>query len=211
MSTLQEQFSAARKSQIEAQLNLFSKFSARAVASAEQLIALNFNTAKAAVDHSSAMLKQMISAQDPRDLLALAGESQQQFDSALAYGRALAGIASGMQADLGEVALPVTVRKAPALPPADKVQVIDELAPPADKAEVIDELAPPPEPALVVELAPEEAEPPKKAPKPKPVAKAAAKAAGKAKPAKPAAAPFPKVEEAAGQLDMLAPKAGKKK
>lgn len=202
MSTLQEQFSAARKSQIEAQLNLFSKFSARAVAGAEQLIALNFNTAKSVVDHSSAMLKQMISAQDPRDLLALAGESQQQFDSALAYGRALAGIATGMQADLGEVALPVTVRKAPALPPVDKAAALEDLAPP---------LAP----ALVVALAPEEAAPPAKAPKAKPVAKAAAKAVGKAKPAKPAAAPFPKVEgkvaEPAGQLDMLAPKASKKK
>ncbi len=199
MSTLQEQFSAARKSQIEAQLNLFSKFSARAVAGAEQLIALNFNTAKNVVDHSSALLKQMISAQDPRDLLALAGESQQQFDSALAYGRALAGIATSMQADLGEVALPVTVRKA--LPPVAKLDALKEPAPPA--------------PALVVELAPEEAAPPAKAPKARPVAKAAAKATGKAKPAKPAAAPFPKVEgkvdEPARQLDMLAPKAAKRK
>jgi phasin family protein len=182
MSTLHEQFSAARKSQIEAQLNYFSKFSARAVNGAEQLIALNFDTAKAAVDHSAALFKQMLAAKDPRDLLALAGEGQQQFDGVLAYGRALAGIASGLQANLGEVALPVTVRKAPALPPADKVKTLDEL--------------PPPEPELVVELAPPEPEPeaPKKAaPKPKPIAKAAAKAAGKAKPAKPAAAPFPKV------------------
>ena len=203
MSTLHEQFSAARKSQIEAQLNYFSKFSARAVSGAEQLIALNFDTAKAAVDHSAALFKQILAARDPRDLLALAGESQQQFDGVLAYGRALAGIASGLQANLGEVALPVTVRKAPALPPTDKIETLDEL--------------PAPEPELVVELAPPEPEAPKKAaPKPKPIAKAAAKAAGKTKPAKLAAAPFPKVaglaeESAGGQLDMLAPKRGKKK
>jgi phasin family protein len=195
MSTLHEQFSAARTSQIEAQLNLFSKFSARAVSGAEQLIALNFDTAKAAVDHSAALFKQMLAAKDPRDLLALAGEGQQQFDGVLAYGRALAGIASGLQAIPG--------KEAPALPPVDKIEALDEL--------------PPPEPALVVELAPPEPEAPKKAePKPKPIAKAAAKAVGKAKPAKPVAAPFPKVEgvaeeSASGQLDMLAPKRGKKK
>jgi phasin family protein len=195
MSTFHEQFSAARTSQIEAQLNLFSKFSARAVSGAEQLIALNFDTAKAAVDHSAALFKQMLAAKDPRDLLALAGEGQQQFDGVLAYGRALAGIASGLQATPG--------KEAPALPPVETIETLDEL--------------PPPEPELVVELAPPEPAAPKKAmPKPKPIAKAAAKAAGKAKPAKPVAAPFPKVEglaeeSAGGQLDMLAPKRGKKK
>jgi phasin family protein len=207
MSTLHEQFSAARSAQLEAQFNLFSKFSARAVSGAEQLIALNFDTAKAAVDHSAALLKQMLAAKDPRDLLALAGESQQQFDGVLAYGRALAGIASSLQANLGEVALPVTVRKAPALPAADKIVEPEELIPP-------------PEPTLVVELAPAEPEAPAKAaptakPIAKPIAKAAAKAIGKPKAAKPLAAPFPKVdglaEESSGQLDMLAPKRGKKK
>ena len=210
MSTLHEQFSAACKSQIEAQLNLFNKFSSRAVSGAEQLIALNFNTAKAAVDHSAALLRQMLAAKDPRDLLALAGESQQQFDGVLAYGRALAGIASGLQANLGEVALPVTVRKAPALPATEKIDALEELVPPAEP-----ELAPA-EPELAVELAPAEPEAPKKAaPKAKPIAKAAAKAAGKTKAAKPAAVPFPKVagraENSTGQLDMLATRRGKKK
>jgi phasin family protein len=121
MSTLPEQLSAASKSQLEAQLNFFKQFSAKAVAGAEQLIALNIATSKNAVDRSATVWRQMLAVQDPRDLLALTGQSQQQFEGMLAYGRALAGIANAMQADVGQAALPVTIsRAAPAEPIAVK-------------------------------------------------------------------------------------------
>ena len=98
MSTLPEQFSAARNAQIEAQLAFLGTFGARAVAGAEQLLSLNLRTSKAAFEQSSANLKQIQATKDPRDLLALTAQGQQQFDSLLAYGRALASIAAGVPA-----------------------------------------------------------------------------------------------------------------
>jgi phasin family protein len=95
MFSIPEQFSAARNSQIEAQLDLFGNYGAKAVARAEQLLGLNVRTAKAALEQSSATMRQVLAAQDPRDLLSLTTQGQQQFDSLLAYGRALVEIATG--------------------------------------------------------------------------------------------------------------------
>lgn len=98
MFSIPEQFSAARNSQIEAQLDLFGNYGAKAVVRAEQLLALNVQTAKAALEQSSATVRQILAAQDPRDLLSLTTQGQQQFDSLLAYGRALVEIATGQAA-----------------------------------------------------------------------------------------------------------------
>ena len=115
MSTLPEQFSEARKAQVEAQFSLFHTFTGKAFESVEKIIALNIEASRASLEKSSALMRQMISVKDPRDLFALTGQGQSQFDNALAYGRQLFGIAAGMAA---------VVPKAPAptmslVPPSD--------------------------------------------------------------------------------------------
>jgi phasin family protein len=196
MSTLPEQFSAARQKQVEAQITFFQNYAASAVANAEKIFALNLSTTKASMEKSSAAVRQLLDIQDPRDLLALSTQSQENFESLLAYGRELFSIATSSQAALLKQAAPVI---APPLPDEPKAPKAKPVAVPEAKAEAPAPKAVPAAPA---------------APKAKPVAKA-----------KPAAAPFPvavtplKVVEAAPpaksdepkQLDMLIPKAKAKK
>jgi gas vesicle protein len=82
MSTLPEQFSAARKAQVEQQLDYARQFGARFV------------------EQSTAALRQLFSAKDQRDLLALTNQTQASFDSLLAYSRELLSIATGAQGTL---------------------------------------------------------------------------------------------------------------
>lgn len=98
MSNLPEQFSAARKAQLEAQLDAFRHFSGQAVENTEKLIALNLQTTRASVEKSTAALQQLLTAKDPRDLFALTTHSRDSFDSLLAYSRALFGIADSARA-----------------------------------------------------------------------------------------------------------------
>lgn len=98
MSNLPEQFSAARKAQLEAQLDAFRHFSGKAVENTEKLIALNLQTTRASVEKSTAAIQQLLTAKDPRDLFALTAHSRDGFDTMLAYGRALFGIAGGARA-----------------------------------------------------------------------------------------------------------------
>lgn len=191
-------------SHVEAQLTYLQNLTARSIQGAEQIIALNIQTARAAMEKSSAAVRQLLSAKDPRDLLALTTSTQEHFDSLMAYGRALADIA--------------TTRPAPQAAPAAA-----EMAAAGTVAPVV-LAAPEAAPAVAPELAPELA--PSAAPLPvniKP--KASARPAA----AKPAAAPFPSVAPRAvkvsgikpvdavkpppAQLDMLAskPKSAKKK
>jgi phasin family protein len=111
MSTLPEQFSEARKLQVEAQFNFFHTFTGKAFESAEKIIALNIEASRASLEKSSALVRQMIAVKDPRDLFALTGQSQSQFDNSLAYGRQLFGIAAGMGA-----ITPAAPAQAPSLP-----------------------------------------------------------------------------------------------
>lgn len=108
MSTLPEQFSAARQSQAEAQLNFLRSLTSRTFESAEKIIALNINASRASVEKSSAAMRQLITAQDPRDLLSLTNRTQENFDSLLAYGRELFSIAASLQAGLIKPAAPVS-------------------------------------------------------------------------------------------------------
>lgn len=153
MSTLPEQFSAARQSQIEAQLNFFRSFTSQALEGAEQLIALNFNTGRASLDKSAAAVKQVIAAREPRDLLALGSQSQDNFEQLMAYGRALFGIASGVQSALITAASAATAGEA--------AKPVAKLAPPAPAAAPVPkaEAAPKPVPAPVVPARPVAAAP----------------------------------------------------
>lgn len=100
MSNLPEQFSAARKAQLEAQLDAFRHFSGKAVENTEKLLALNIKTTRASVEKSTAAIQQLLTAKDPRDLFALTAHSRDSFDTFLAYSRALFGIAGSVRADV---------------------------------------------------------------------------------------------------------------
>lgn len=115
MTSLPEQFSEARKVQLEAQFNFFQTYTSKAFDSAEKLIALNFDASRASLDKSSALLRQLMAAKDPRDLLAVTKQTQSQFESVLAYGNQLFGIVSA--------AAPA---KAPEAAIADPVAVLEE-------------------------------------------------------------------------------------
>jgi len=176
--------------QVEAQLNYFQTLTARSLASAEQIIALNISTARASMEKSSAAVQQLFAVKDPRDLLAFTTSTQDNFESLLAYGRKLADIASGIQLTLA----------------VEEADPFEAPATPAQKAE-------PAEPAAL----PVKAKPVAKAVPPQPAAKtvppqpAAAPFPIVVKGVKPADAVKPEAEPK--QLDMLVPKpkASKKK
>ena len=193
MSTLQDKFAAARKSQVEAQLTFFQNFTAKAVESTEQMVALNLATTRASMEKSSAAVRQLFSAREPGDLLALTSQSQEHVQSLLAYGRALAGIASGAQAALlpvvskaAKTALPSLAPVAPVTQETSPVEAIADAVELAavPEPEYAPELKADPEP-LVAQSAP--AAPP--AATAKPMASAVNQTASKAAPATPAAAP----------------------
>jgi phasin family protein len=198
MSTLPEQFSAVRKSQVEAQLAFFQNMTAKAVEGAEKIIALNLNTTRTSMEKTTAAVSQLIAARDPRDLFALTTQSQENFDALMAYGRDLFTIATGAQASLLQsaqpaadvqsaqpaplpLAAPAEAPAADAFPPAGEVKPIAKaIAKPALKP-VAAPVTAEPEPVVVSSLKPVDSAPP------------------------------PKAAGEAAQLDMLAAKAKKKK
>ncbi|MES2898585.1 MAG: phasin family protein [Pseudomonadota bacterium] len=165
MSTLPEQFSAARKSHIEAQMSYFHQFTVKAVENAQKVMHLNIDTARASLEQSTQAMSQLLLVKDPRDLLALTTQSQQNFDSLMRYSRALLGIATGAQLE--------PIKQAA---PAPEVPAQPELFAPADN------IVAAPQPVA------EEAPLPVAA---KPIVKAVKKVVPKPVAAKPAAAPVP--------------------
>ena len=166
MSTLPEQFSAARKTQVEAQLEFFRKLSSKAVESTEKVIALNLSTSRASLEKSAETVRQLFEAKDPRDLFALTAKSQENFESLLAYGRELFSIAAGARLDFGSAA-PVAVPQLAAVPAVAAAPVETVVEVQAEAAE--------PEPEPIAE--------------PTPIAKAVGKAVKSAAP-EPVSAPL---------------------
>jgi phasin family protein len=174
MSTFPEQFSEARKSQLDVQFNLIRTFTGKAFDSAEKIMALNFDASRASLEKSSALVRQIMEVRDPRDLFALTREGQSQFDSVMAYGRQLFSIVAAP-------AVPAATETAPALD-----------APVAAPAASATEAPPAPvQASLMPEAGPVAAEG-EAAPEPIAEPNAVAKAAGKpAELPKPIAASFP--------------------
>jgi phasin family protein len=105
MFSYQEQFSAAAKSNLEAQIALITAIANRAFESVEKVIDLNMNVAKASLEESAANVQQLLSAKDPQEFFSLsAAQAQPTAEKALSYGRHLAGIASSTQAEFTKAA-----------------------------------------------------------------------------------------------------------
>jgi hypothetical protein len=177
MSTLPEQFSEARKFQLDAQFNLFRTFAGNAFANAEKVLALNFDASRASLENSSALVRQMIAAKAPGDLLALTSQGQSQLDSVMAYGRQFFSIVATPPVFAAEgaasaaAAAPAAAESAPApaapapdaaaaapaqaASPAPAVPVQASLMPAADLVDAKTEAEPAPiaEPTLIAKAA----------------------------------------------------------
>jgi phasin family protein len=105
MFSFQEQFSAAAKTNIEAQIAMFTALTNKAFEGVERIIDLNMNVAKASLEESAANVQQLFSAKDPQEFFSLStAQAQPNAEKALAYGRHLASIASSTQAEFTKAA-----------------------------------------------------------------------------------------------------------
>jgi len=105
MFAIPEQFSAATKANFEAQLALITALTNKTFEGVEKIVDLNLNVAKASLEESNAAAKQFLTVKDPQEWMSLAAaQAQPNAEKALAYGRHLAGIASGVQAEFTKAA-----------------------------------------------------------------------------------------------------------
>jgi phasin family protein len=96
-----EQFAAAQKANIEA----FFGLSAKAFEGVEKLVALNLQVARASLAEVAESTQAALSIKDPQAFMALqAGLLQPGAEKAVAYGRHVADIFAGTQAELSRVA-----------------------------------------------------------------------------------------------------------
>lgn len=105
MPTSTEQFTAAARSQMQAQIGLATSIADTVIDSMEKLIGLNLMAAKASVDTSLASTQQLLAARDPQEFFSLTThQAQPHAEIALTYGHHLASIASGTHGELTRVA-----------------------------------------------------------------------------------------------------------
>ena len=105
MFPLPEEFSAATKSHFEAQLAMITALTNKAFESVEKIVDLNMNVVKASLEESTVAAKQLMSAKDPQEFMALSSsQAQPNADKAVAYSRHLASIAASTQAEFTKAA-----------------------------------------------------------------------------------------------------------
>ena len=95
MTSLPDQFSAARLTQLDNGFNLVRNFSDQALDRTSRVLALQLDASRTAIEQSTAAARQLLAARDPRDLLALGSQSQQQLKSLFDYGSELFSIVAG--------------------------------------------------------------------------------------------------------------------
>ena len=104
MFSVPEQFSAATKANLDAQLALLSNLSNKTFEGVEKLLELNLSTLKNTLEDSASHTKQLLAAKDAQELLNLSNaQTQPVAEKVLAYSRDLAGIASSTQAELTHI------------------------------------------------------------------------------------------------------------
>ncbi|MES2150347.1 MAG: phasin family protein [Pseudomonadota bacterium] len=105
MFAIPEQFSNATKANFESQFAIFSSLTSKAFEGMEKLIELNITAAKASLEETSIATKQLLSAKDPQEFFTLsAAQAQPTAEKAVSYGRQLASIAAGTQAEFSKAA-----------------------------------------------------------------------------------------------------------
>jgi phasin family protein len=105
MFSIPEQFSTATKANLEAQLALYSSLASKAFEGVEKIVALNLTAAKATLEESTATARQLLAVKDAQEFFSLTtAQAQPTAEKAVAYGRHLASIASGTQAEFSKAA-----------------------------------------------------------------------------------------------------------
>ncbi len=105
MFSFQEQFSAATKAHIEAQIEMMNTLTNKTLENIEKVIQLNVTAAKTSLEESNAAIKQLVAAKDAQEFFSLAtAQAQPNTEKTLAYGRNLASIASSAQAEISKIA-----------------------------------------------------------------------------------------------------------
>lgn len=105
MFAIPEQFSNATKANFESQFAIFSSLTSKAFEGMEKLVDLNINAAKATLEESSAAARELMSAKDPQEFFTLSvAQAQPNAEKAVSYGRQLASIAAGTQAEFNKAA-----------------------------------------------------------------------------------------------------------
>ena len=186
MTSLPEQFNAARKAQFEAGFDFFQSFANQAIEGAGRVAALNLSTSRDSLERSARTARALMTSRDPRDLLMLGGHAEEQVRSLFTYGRELMDIAGGIR--------PVTPRiPAPAARTDIETVAFKAVAPAPQDAAAAPAPAPAPAPSPVPAAAAAAAEP--AAPE-APAAQAVPEAGASAEPAEPVvvAEPEPAVE-----------------
>lgn len=97
MISLPEQFHAARQTQIDKQFQLLRVLGEQALDNTGRVLALNLDASRAAVEHSSSAMRQLLAMRDPRDLLNIGAQGQRQLRTMFDYGRELFSIATGLR------------------------------------------------------------------------------------------------------------------
>jgi hypothetical protein len=140
MIQLTEQLSAVRNTQLEAQLDVFRTLTDRALDSAGQLFALNIKTSRQSVEQAAGTFRHLLDARDPRDLLEVGKDAQNQWQNLFSYGREVFGIATGMPA-LNWVSAPSLLPASAPAAPAPAAPVIEQAAASVAEAEAAAEAA----------------------------------------------------------------------
>ena len=105
MFAIPEQFSNATKASLESQFALMSSLTSKTFEGMEKLVELNIATARASLENSTAVTRQLLGAKDPQEFFSLtASQAQPNAEKALSYSRQLASIATGTGAEFSKAA-----------------------------------------------------------------------------------------------------------
>ena len=100
-----EQFNSATKALLEAQIATVHALGSKTIEGVEKAIALNIAVAKASVEQSIAVAKQLSSAKDPQEFFSLtAAQAKPAAEKVASYSRGLTDIASGIRDEFTKTA-----------------------------------------------------------------------------------------------------------
>lgn len=97
MTSLPEQFQAARQTQIDRQFAFLRSLGDGVLDRTSRVFALHLDLSRATAEHSSNAMRQLLALRDPRDLLTIGAQSQRQLRTLFDYSHELFNIATGLR------------------------------------------------------------------------------------------------------------------
>lgn len=105
MLPIQDQISVATKTNLEANLAMYTALTGKTLESLEKLFNLHIAAAKASMEESAATTRQMLAVKDPQEFFTLiSAQAKPNFEKVVAYGGHLANIAGTTQAEFSKAA-----------------------------------------------------------------------------------------------------------